>query len=378
MKNPFFPRENSHKDPFFLREQSLIDLCDHGRACANVVLHSPRRYGKTSLAKRVQSVLAQEGAITAYCQFYGVVSEEDVAIRIAKSIFSSTQGKESLFRKVIRFFNSFRQILATEPNSQIKTLWNVQLAKAHLSGLELLEEVLTSLDKFIEEAGVPIHIVFDEFQEITELPKSGKIEELLREHIRKQKASYLFVGSRRSLLLSMFNEQTRPFYNSVIHYPLDPLSEEDFAKFIIQEFLKAGKICEESAAKKIVSLIECYPYYGQKLAHIVFDVTQETATESQVDQGMNQLLQEERPVFEGILMGLTPPQISILTALSKEPKESIYAQNYLKRHRLGSIGGVQAAVKKLSHLDLIEKHSIKGWKVVDPILARWLLNHGEF
>ena len=372
MKNPFFLREISLKDPFCDREQALEDLCNHGRAFANVVLYSPRRFGKTSLVKRVQSVLAHEGAVTVYCQFYGIVSEEDVAMRLAKGIFSVTQSKDSLFRKAIRFFTSFRPVMTMEPDAKHGVLWSLQLTKAHLSGHELLEEVMTSLDTFIEQAGVPVHIVLDEFQEITELPKPRKIEGLLREHIQKQKASYLFVGSRRSLLLSIFNERTRPFYGSAINYPLEPLPEKDFVLFIVEEFLRAGKICEESAARKIVSLIECYAYYGQKLAYFVFDIVQDKASDSHVDQGLDQLLKEETPVFEGILMGLTPQQTSLLSALAKESTHSLYAQEYLNRHRLGSIGGVQAAVKKLSRLDLIEQHPTKGWKVVDPILARWM------
>jgi hypothetical protein len=372
VKNPFFLREISLKDPFCDREEELKELCNHARSCANVVLFSPRRFGKTSLVKRVQAHLALEGAVCVYCQFYGIVSEEDVATRLAKAIFAVTQSKESLFRKVIRFFTSFRPVMTMEPDGQKGMLWSLQLSKANISGYELLEEVLKSLDTFIEQAGVPVHIVFDEFQEITDLPKPLKIEGLLREHIQKQKAAYVFVGSRRSVLLSMFNERKRPFYASAINYPLESLPEEDFVSFIMQEFARGGKKCEERAARTIVSLIECYPYYGQKLAYFVFDCTQKIAQDTEVETGYDLLLKEETPVFEGIFMGLSTSQIALLTALSKEPTHSVYALDFLARHRLGSIGGVQAAIKKLTRLDLIERHAAQGWKVVDPVFARWI------
>jgi len=43
------------------------------------------------------------------------------------------------------------------------------------------------------------------------------------------------------------------------------------------------------------------------------------------------------------------------------------------RHRLGSSGAVQGALKKLSELDLIEKDRNDGcWRVTDPIFRRWL------
>lgn len=218
----------------------------------------------------------------------------------------------------------------------------------------------------------PDVIALDEFQEITLLPHYRRLEGLLREHIQKQKASYFFIGSRRNILLSMFNELRRPFYGSAINFPLPPLPQEDFQQFIMDQFQKAGKECQKDAAKSIVELVASYPYYGQKLAYFVFDVVEKRAKLSDIETAFFGLLKEETPVFESILMGLTPQQISFLHALAKEPTDAIYAQEYMNRNRLGSIGGVQAAVKKLLLLDLIEKTSLGGWKIVDPIFSRWI------
>lgn len=41
-------------------------------------------------------------------------------------------------------------------------------------------------------------------------------------------------------------------------------------------------------------------------------------------------------------------------------------------HDLGSIGGVQAALKKLRQLDLIEKDPDSRYQLVDPIFRIWL------
>jgi hypothetical protein len=42
------------------------------------------------------------------------------------------------------------------------------------------------------------------------------------------------------------------------------------------------------------------------------------------------------------------------------------------RHGLGSTGAVQAAIRKLASLDLIEQVDRKSWRLVDPILKTWL------
>jgi len=375
MKSPFFLREIALDDSFCDRELELKELCNHGRSFTNIVLYSPRRYGKTSLVKRVQATLANEGVITVYCQFYGVISEEDVASRFAKAIFSVTHQHESIFRKAARLFTAYRPVMTVETGTEKGLLLSVQLTKTNLSGHDLLEDVMESIDSFVQNVGVPIHIVLDEFQEITTLPNSRRIEGLLREHIQRQKASYLFVGSRRGILLSMFNERRRPFYASAINYPLPPLPEVDFQQFIIDEFCKSGKNCESEASKKIVKLVECYPYYGQKLAYFVFNLVEKTATVADVDEAFELLLKEETPVFESIYMGLSTQQITLLHALANEPANSIYAQEYMNRHRLGSIGGVQSALKKLVLLDLIERVPTAGWRIVDPIFSKWIVKN---
>lgn len=76
-------------------------------------------------------------------------------------------------------------------------------------------------------------------------------------------------------------------------------------------------------------------------------------------------------------MGLSPTQIAVLKALADEPSASLYAQQYMKRHHLGSIGGVQTSLKKLELLDLVEKQKNKTWKIVDPLFQRWLQENGR-
>jgi len=55
--------------------------------------------------------------------------------------------------------------------------------------------------------------------------------------------SYFFVGSRRRILLDIFNEEKRPFYKSAINYALGPLPKKEALAFIIERFSAAGKTC---------------------------------------------------------------------------------------------------------------------------------------
>ena len=117
--------------------------------------------------------------------------------------------------------------------------------------------------------------------------------------------------------------------------------------------------------------VNSFPYYTQKLAYFVFENAADKVQLSDIKKGMQLLLKDETPTFEGIFLGLTPGQIGLLRAIASEPSTSIFSQEYIQRHRLGSIGGAQAARKKLLQLDLIEQRG-KVWGIVDPVLKQWL------
>jgi len=88
MPNPFYLRVLPLDAPFCDREKDLNELASHARNGANVVLFSPRRYGKTSLVRRVQDRLKNDGTLTIYVDFLGVDSVEDLASRIASRFYA--------------------------------------------------------------------------------------------------------------------------------------------------------------------------------------------------------------------------------------------------------------------------------------------------
>ena len=125
-------------------------------------------------------------------------------------------------------------------------------------------------------------------------------------------------------------------------------------------------------ANKLASLTGFHPYYSQKLAFFVYELSK-TVTEESINCGMEKLILSEKPVFEAILQGLSPHQRLLLQALAKEATSKLLASGYLQKHGLGSVGGVQHSSRQLEELDLIEKDEETGkWCPVDPILEVWL------
>lgn len=369
MRNPFYLKALPLSVPFCNRETEMRDLIRHAGNFTNVVLTSPRRYGKTSLIKRVQDNLARRGVIPIYVDYFGISSIDEFSARFAGAVYSILYKKKSLFEKAVKVFTSLRPILRMDPETGLA--FTVEVAKSN-PGSQLLEETLKGFGEFLKSGRISCNVAFDEFQEITELKESRFIEGTLRSYMQDhQNVSYFFIGSRRRILMDMFNDKRRPFYKSAIHYILSALPAEDTKKYLADLFRKNGKNCPDVFATRIHNLAGGYPYYIQKLSYFVFEASNKSVTETSLHDGLKQMLLEETPLFEIMIQSLRPRQIALLFAIAKEPTKTPFATDYLTRHRLGSLGGVQSAIKRLLEMDYLEK-TPSGWKVVDPIFALWL------
>ena len=375
MPNPFYLQEVPVNAPFCNRAKELKELQSYAEGGANVVLFSPRRYGKTSLVKRIQKRLADKRAVTIFADFFGVASVDDVAMRLAKAVFAVTHSKDPLWEKALKTIRSFRPVLKPDLGGGISL--SVEPSSAGRSGLILLEETMDSVADFINTIHCSVHVALDEFQEIVILKESLKVEAAMRTRVQQKQASYFFIGSRRRILLGIFNERQRPFFQSAINYPLKTLPVDELVEFIAEQFTKNKRKCNQDIARQLVSLVGCHPYYSQKLAFFVYELSG-TVTEEAIHQGMEKLILSEKPVFEAIIQPLSPHQRLLLQALAKEPTQKLLASDYIRNHRLGSVGGVQHSTRVVEDLDLIEKDEETGsWRVVDPVFAMWLRKQTE-
>lgn len=369
--NPFYVREIPVDAPFCNRERELKELTHHALNYMNVVMFSPRRFGKTSLSKRIMEAVRKKGFIPIYVDFVKVTSLEDIAGRLAAKVFEYTSKKESIFQKAIKILKMWKPVLRPHPEAGMEI--SVEPAGGQIRE-SLLEDTLKALHEFSQSEPKGCFVVLDEFQDLTNLSDSANIEGRMRSHIQQhKKVSYLFIGSRRGVLANMFQDKERAFYQSALLYPLPVIQPDVFAHFIQSQFRKAKINCPDEQAKKIVEFTHGHPYYTQKLAYFVCEIGSKKVKDTHVSQAVELLRESERLVFEVMAQAVAPKQMALLLALARQPTESIFSPAYMAKHQLGSIGGVQGSVEKLLELDYIEKQA-NTYKIVDPFFAQWLIS----
>ena len=368
MSNPFVLEAIRAGGSFCDREEEKARLVSLARSHANVVLSSPRRYGKTSLVFQVQDQLARDGALTVFANLLGTDSVLDVASRVARAVYTSLHRKESLLDKGKRYAKAlagFRPVVRLDEHGA-----GISVEAGAKDPAALLESVFEDIGRIADTEKALVNVALDEFQDICRIKQSGSIEGIIRGAIQGQNASYFFPGSRRGVLLAMFNDRKRPFFQSAEHMVLPPLPLVDAARFVQERFAASGKHCSGEVADAVVQRVSGHPYYVQRLARELFDVSDEACSLRDLDEAMDRTMAAERYGYEAELSRLSPPQMRVLKALAVEPAHELLSSVFLTRCRAPA-STVDFSAKKLKEEDLIERSEGR-WRVVDPVFARWL------
>lgn len=353
---------------FCNRTAEIAALQNYLRSGNHVVVYAPRRFGKSSLAAKVQASLDDMDNV--YVDLFSVTSLDEVTKllyhEIANVLGRGAAGKPALLKRLAEFFTRVRFSLSI--GSDGSPALEVSLGDA--SPALCLKEVITALDAYCAKHGRRVSLVLDEFQEICGLKESKQIEAFLREGMQRARmVSFLFMGSRRTILRDMFEDRSRPFYKSAIRMELEPIPAEEFAGFLCARFAAGGRPISAEDAREIVSFTRAYPYYTQKLALFHFNALE--AGPAALSLTKQVLIRSEASDFENIFVNLAHNQKKVLKAVARKPTANIYAGDYLHHMRLGAASSVGTAVKRLCELDLIEQRA-GVWRTVDPILEQWL------
>jgi uncharacterized protein len=370
--NPFSIGHILPGEPFCDRKREIEELTTHARNSGSVVLFSPRRYGKTSLVKRVMADMEEKGFASTYGDFFSVTDKRSFIQKLALMVTKSTGEAVGSGSWTDTLKGLFKRII---PSIEIKPE-GLSIEIRYDDKVEvpyLIEDIFTGLFRHLSRKKLKCIMVFDEFQEITRLEEGKAIEGALREQLQESRSlSCFFVGSRRRILQDMFMDSRRPFYKLCFPFRLENIPREDLTTYIIGQFSRTGKECSRDIAGQMYDYVEGYTGYVQKLAHFLWDMTKRKATDEALCRAKEKLLSMESEDFQGVFAGLTRMEKQLLLALAVEPTDKPFSREYLAGHGL-SLGGVQKNLKSLVDKDIVDSELARTgvYRLTDPLFAKW-------
>jgi len=353
------------------RKRELEDLASHAQNGHNVILVSPRQYGKSSLVLEAQEQLRASGFLTVYVDLLTIASANDVPRKLAAALVTDLGRGADPVTLAKRIKNLFSHIVPSIDLTPTGATVSISLAQ-DADPIVLLTDVLDSMYRYVERQNIRACVVLDEFQEIGRLPGSRTIEATFRSYLQDRRSiSFFFVGSRRQALTEMFTH-ARPLYQTAYLTPLERIPREDFVPYITERFDRTGKECSQETAGLIYDRVDGYPAYVQRLAGAAWDLSSLTCTKEKAEEAYDHLLALASVEFGATWISLPLGQRTLLQALAAESTTQLTSADYLRRHGLVA-STVQRAIKPLLELDLVERTSATGrFFVVDPMLAAWI------
>ena len=338
-----------------------------------MVMYAPRRYGKTSLVKKVLARFSGEGVPCVYFDLNRVESLERFCEAYASALYSLVGGAKGIAHTLAEYLSHLHPTFSFGGEFPV----SVKFDYGEKMGSTSLAEVLGMAEKIaVEHIHGSIIVAFDEFQEIRSLSPDLPLEGIFRGVIQEQQnVRYVFFGSKTHMLKRMFGEKSRPFYKSAATIRLGKPPEDESRAFVAERFASCGIGVDAAEVSRIVEVSENIPYYLQELSSQVFDevvsAERDWVEPADVDAAVGNLLAENADWYFEQFRVLPPSQRVLARALAAEPVREFPAE-YRKHHSLGVSSTVHTALLRLVDAGIVESDE-SGYHIGDPFFARAIL-----
>lgn len=353
------------------RDGEKEELIANARSGQAVMLYAPRRYGKTSLARVVADRLWTGLEVPSiYVDLWGAASFADL-VEVLGRAYAAASGLEKMRRVLADWLRSAGFEVSIGGVASVRYEAGNRAGEEQRAALRNLLEIPQRMAE--RTAAGRVVVILDEFGDVFNVP--GEPDALMRAAFQASPGvSFLFMGSKRSLMDALFADRRRPFYNFGRRMELGRLPYEELGLFVEREFLEAGKRASGSAVDRLLTLAEGHPHRAQQLAYHAFNLTERggEADEDTVLVARKSALDETASEFRAILDGMTPAARAVYIAVCNEPVARMMSRTYLERHGIKGTGSLRSGLRSLvasGDLEEAQAGSGRAPTPTDPLFA---------
>jgi hypothetical protein len=362
--NPFVYSRPIPPEDLIDRDGEAAELLRAAVGGHYVRLYAPRKYGKTSLLRRVlQEAERSERMVAILVDLFGVLSLADIAVRLERAYAAQLRG--GVRARVEEFLQRTGLGLSLTALG-IGVKLQLEPRANPLPALHALLDLPLRLEK---DGGYRALITFDEFQDLGKVPSADAI---LRSHIQHQGevASYVFAGSEQGLMEELFGAKERPLYGQAVPMRLGRLADADIAAYIVDRFRETNRSAGECVGP-LVATAAGHPQRAMLLAYRLWDEIPAGGTAALPDwnAALDKTLLELEPEFEARWQRYSPVEHKSLRAVVAG-RGARLRTNVLARLDADKTS-VSRALRRLEsqgEVDVVDG----GTALVDPLFSLWI------
>ena len=357
---PLAPEDMIDRDP---EADDLLALVEGGHSFRLV---GPRRYGKTTLLRRVLEGAAREEMATVLVDLQDVLSISEIVVRIERGY---ERLKGPIRRHVESLLRSWNIGLSLGGGGFTATLQRNPHVDAESVLLRLLELPASLFDR----RGIPSLIVFDEIQDVLAVPGAdGKIRSVIQH--QGEAATYAFAGSAPGMMQQLFADPGRPLLDQAVPRNLAPLPLDEVADYVQARGERTGRDVGAALAPYL-EFTRGHPQRSMMLAHYLWQRTPRGASADETTwlSALDQAAADAAPLMQAIWRALTANERRVARALAVAAtplySEETASAVGIKR---ASIGRALEGLTGKADVIVVDGRP----RLTDPMFEHWLSGAG--
>jgi AAA+ ATPase superfamily predicted ATPase len=240
--------------------KSYLDQNQH------IMIKAPRRFGKTSLVKHIFE----------YEKSYEFIYIDIRLHHTLDSLSNHILDKAYSFVKIENFIRQSKSSLLNLLKS-IKTISIPDLAEVTIDmiskpsdPIELFIHALDVVEKIAQSKAINIKVVFDEFQDITNLYDKKILETLRSIAQHHENITYIFLGSIESIMTEIFESKASPFFHFASVIQLEGLDIDELYSYTIEQFDQTNISYDKDVIYQTIKFLKGHPEYSAKVLQTLY------------------------------------------------------------------------------------------------------------
>ena len=365
----YFPLGKAHGDAFCNRTIETKWLVDNIQVCKHSLLIAPRRFGKSSLAEKAIEICCFP---VVSLNFNTCSDEQDVDALIRQGVCHLIGKAIGPIEKSLEIIKNFVRHLTPKINIGTEHTYLELAVNKQNNPAANVQEALGLIEKLLENKKRRAILLMDEFQTVGLIAKGSGVEAAIRNIAQDMRhLTIVFSGSNRSLLQSMFDDQSRPLYKICRKLYLERISAEHYEKHLNKSAKLAwGAPLEEKVFKQIMWLSERHPYYVNYLCDVIWASSKKMPSLADVTNSWAQVVEEEYSDANAEITHLSMGQRKVLKYVANNTGENLMAASSTSAMGM-ALSSTSSAITGLIEKDIIEKTGT-GYEIINPIIKRLL------
>jgi AAA+ ATPase superfamily predicted ATPase len=367
---PFTYGRVTASDDFTNRIEEIALLKRNFLAGVNTILISPRRWGKTSLLRRVTDELSRTEKDIRICHIdiFDLRNEHQFYVALANGVLQAASSRwEEFVKDAKQFLAALVPTITFSPDMQTGLSFGVGWEEIERNP----EEILDLAERVAERKKIRLIVCIDEFQSLASFADPLAFQKKLRSRWQNhQHVTYCLYGSKRHMLLDVFTNSSMPFYKFGELIYLKKIETEEWIPFIRRRFNDTGKEISAEDARLIAQLADNHSYYVQQLAQQSWFRTGRKCNREIILSAREDIVGQLGLLFANITERFSASQMGLLRAILAGEKQ-LSAQQTLQQYRLGTSANVVRVKRGLIESEVLDDSSGE-LTFLDPMFRYWL------